>query len=192
MAGIMKPTVRNIANRIPRRGEGWKRLPRLALVLVWLLPLGCGYSLVGTGSALPRYVKSIAVPVFTNTSQEPVIQRELTNAIRQAFINDHRLNVVEVKQAQLLMRGNLANYELRPVAFNARDVAVEYWVLMDVDVKVTDRVKKKPYFKHRFQTKWNYISPQNVVNSEEARQEALRQAFRDLANRLVSRVIDDF
>lgn len=154
--------------------------------------VGCGYSLVGKGSALPPHVKSIAIPLFTNSSAEPLIHRELTDAIRQAFINDHRLKVAPKNRGILLLKGDLNSYELKPVAFTGRDVAQEYWVLLGVDVEVYDQVKKKVYLKENYQTKWNYIAPQDVASAEEARQEALREAYRDFANRVLSQVIDNF
>ncbi len=162
------------------------------LIALTITITGCGYSLVGTGSALPPHVKSIAIPLFTNSSSEPLIHRELTDAVRQAFINDNRLKVASKKRGSLLLTGNLKSYELKPVAFTGRDVAQEYWVLLGVDVKVYDQAKKKIYLEENYQTKWNYIAPQDVTNAEEARQEALREAYRDFANRVLSQIIDNF
>ncbi|MBI5426861.1 MAG: hypothetical protein HZA02_01130 [Nitrospinae bacterium] len=170
--------------------EFFSAVPFLAVLF---LLAGCGYHLVGTGSgSLPSYIKTLSIPVFVNASPEPEIQIEMTRAIREAFINDGRLKVVGDEKAHLLMKGKVISYELRPVAFSQKDVASEYWVLLGVEIEMTDEVKKKPYLKQKFNTRWDYKSTTSVTSSEVARQEALNQAYRDLANRLVSIVIEKF
>lgn len=166
---------------------------RLALALFLLAAVsGCGYTLTGTGSTLPDHVKSLAIPVFVNNSKEPDIQRDLTESIREAFINDGRLKVADAKQADLLMVGKLFHYKLRAVSFTSRDVVAEYYVELGVDVLVKERGKLEPYMQQKFKTKWDYKTSSNVVNTESARQEALEEAYRDLANRLVSLLIEKF
>ncbi|MBI4389895.1 MAG: hypothetical protein HY580_06920 [Nitrospinae bacterium] len=174
----------------PNKRFQFSYVPFLAVLF---LLAGCGYHLVGTGSgSLPSYIKNLSIPVFANTSPEPEIQNEMTRAIREAFINDGRLKVVGDEKAHLTMKGKVISYELRPVAFSQQDVASEYWVLLGVEIEVTDEVKKKPYLKQKFNTRWDYKSTASVIDAEAARQEALNQAYRDLANRLVSIVIEKF
>ncbi len=164
-------------------GWGWALL---------LFLTGCGYHLAGTQNTLPPHLKTVAIPVFKNVSSEPEIHRDLTNVIRESFITDGRLKVVETAQADLLMRGSLNHYNLRAVSFNTSDQASEYYVELGVDIKVNDQVKKKSFLKQKFNTKWDFRSSADVINSEAARQTALNDAYKDLANRLVSIVIDQF
>jgi outer membrane lipopolysaccharide assembly protein LptE/RlpB len=153
---------------------------------------GCGYHLAGTTSSLPPNVKTISIPVFGNASSEPLIQNDLTQAIRQAYISDGRLKVVDSNE-DLILKGNIIRYELRPVAFTSRDVASEYWIILIVDIEVIDRKTKKPYMKRQQQyTQWDYQSPPDVASSEQARQAGLRMVYRDLANRLVRLVMEKF
>ena len=102
------------------------RIYIMAILTGLLLISACGYRLAGTGTvALPKHLKTVAIPVFSNTSTEPNIHQRMTNAIRQSFINDGRLKVVDRKNADLVMRGILNSYALQAVAFNTNDVAVE-------------------------------------------------------------------
>ena len=141
---------------------------------------------------MPSHLRNMSIPLFGNTSTEPGIQRDLTNAVRESFINDGRLKVITSDKANLLMKGTLYQYELRPVAFDRQDIAVEYWVILGVDIEVIDQVKKKPYLKQKINTKWDYRATSDVAGSEASRQIALAQAYRDLANRVVSLVIEKF
>ncbi|GJL79019.1 MAG: hypothetical protein NPINA01_20080 [Nitrospinaceae bacterium] len=168
------------------------RFKWLGFFTAFLLVAGCGYHLVGTGSSLPPHLKSISIPVFGNTSSEPDIHRDMTNVIRESFINDGRLKVVSTKQADLVMKGILNSYALQAVSFTTEDVAQEYYVQLGVSIDVIDRVKKKRFLKQNFTTKWDFRTNADVINSEAARQDALQDAYAELGNRLASIVIDQF
>lgn len=166
----------------------------------WLLPLlmatlvsACGYQATGLKSThLPEHIRSLAIPVFENTSTEPVLQRSLTEALRRAFINDGRLQLAGENRADLVMKGTLTRYSIRAVAFNANDIATEYWVYLNVTVKVTERVAGTVHLDQKIRTRWDYRASSSVISSEVSRQEALSQAYRDLAERLVSLLLDQF
>ena len=162
------------------------------IFLVVLLVEGCGYRLFGTERSLPPHLKTMVIPLFGNSTPEPEIQRDLTSAVRESFINDGRLKIVNENNANLLLKGVLFQYELRPISFDRRDIAVEYWVILGVDIEVVDQVKKKTYVKQKFTTKWDYKASSVVANSEASRQLALSEAYRDLATRLVSIVVEKF
>ena len=162
------------------------------IVLTLLLFGSCGYRLVGTGSQLPSHIRSLSIPVFNNTSTEPAVHRNLTEAIRLSFQNDGRLKLVKKNRAHLTMNGTLTHYELRPIAYNERDVARQYWVILKVNIDVFDQVKDRLFMKQNLETKWNYDAPQEVVDAEAARLEALELAYENLARQLVSMVIDQF
>ncbi|VAX32100.1 hypothetical protein MNBD_NITROSPINAE05-705 [hydrothermal vent metagenome] len=163
-------------------------------ILVGLIFLSaCGYHLAGTGTGtLPKHLKTVAIPVFENTSAEPNIHRNMTNVIRQSFINDGRLKVVNTKNADLVMRGVLKTYALQAVSFDSNDVALEYYVALGVAIDVKDMVKRKQFLKQSFTTKWDFRTSADVINSEAARQTALNDAYKELGNRLVSIVIEQF
>ena len=155
---------------------------------------GCGYQMAGRGaSQLPPHLKTIAIPVFENTSTEPTIQRPFTEALRRAFITDGRLRLVNNENgADLVMTGTLTNYSIRAVAFNQLDVAIQYWVNIGASVQVMDRVNDRIYLKQNLRTRWDYIADDSVISSEASRQEALTQAYRVLSQWLVSLVNDKF
>ena len=164
----------------------------LCILAGLMLVSACGYHLSGTQNTLPPHLKTVAIPVFDNTSSEPDIHRNMTNIIRQSFINDGRLKVVNKDKADLVMKGVLNSYTLKAVSFDVDDVALEYYVALGVDIKVNDMVKRKQFLKENFTTKWDFRTDANVINSEAARQVALNNAYKELGSRLVSIVIDQF
>lgn len=169
-----------------------KKLSLSLLVLLALLLNGCGYHLIGTGSTLPEHLKTLSIPVFTNSSSQPEIHRELTSAIINAFITDGRVKIVRKGQSDMVMKGNLIHYELKTVSFSSNDFADNYIVVLGVDVEVTDKVKNEPYLKQNLRTEWNYTATSDIVGTESARLAALEEAYRVLGNRLVSLLINQF
>ena len=162
------------------------------LLGIALLANGCGYHLVGTGSSLPSHLKTLFIPVFTNSSSEPEIHRELTSSIINSFITDGRLKIVPKSKADMVMKGNLYDYNLRAVSFSSSDFASDYIVKLGVEVEVIDKVNDKPYIKNKFTTKWDYKATSDIVDTESARLAALEEAYKELGNRLVSLLIDQF
>ena len=161
-------------------------------LLISLLLSGCGYHLIGTGSTLPEHLKTLSIPVFTNSSSQPEIHRELTSAIIDAFITDGRVKVVRKGQADMVMKGNLLHYELKTVSFTSDNFATGYIIVLGVDVEVIDKVNNKPYLKQDLKTEWNYTASTDLVDNESARLAALEEAYRVLGNRLVSLLINQF
>lgn len=168
------------------------KIKLLIAALVIALITGCGYRIAGTGKNPYKHLHSIHVKILNNISDEPLIQRELTDAIRSAFLTDARLALEDANKADLVLKGTIYNYKIRPVAFNADDIATEYIVSIGMTILVKDQVKKRIHLKQKLKTKWDYRSRQAIVTSEANRQEALQEAYQDLAFRIVSLVIDKF
>ncbi|QPJ64669.1 MAG: LptE family protein [Candidatus Nitrohelix vancouverensis] len=164
-----------------------------ALGLLLLALCGCGYQLSNTGkSQLPAHIRTLAIPIISNSSGEPEIHRELTDEIRRAFISDGRLKVVDEGKADLILKGSLVWYNLRAVSFSADDFVSEYWVEIKVDFEATDVKKKRPLLKQQLKTKWDFRATENVISTEQARIDAIDQSFSDLSSRIVSLLIDRF
>ena len=164
----------------------------LCFFVVVFLFSSCGYYLSGYGSTLPPNIRTISIPVFKNSSSEPNIQREVTDAVRRAFTSDGRLKVADAKKADLLIQGTLTDYQLRAVAFNSEDSVAEYIVRIGVQITAYNRIKKKIIFDQKFTNQWNYRATASVVDSQLERLSALREAYEDLADTLVSITIEQF
>ncbi len=65
-----------------------------ALTLTWIVALGgwgCGYRFLTPGSTFPGGVRTVAVPVFTNTTSEPGLEALLTGLVREHVLRAGRL-----------------------------------------------------------------------------------------------------
>ena len=157
-----------------------------------LLFTACGYSLVGKASSLPQNIKTISIPIFQNKSGEPNIEFEITNRIRDGFIEDGRLKMMGDGDSDLILNGEIIRYSLKPVAFDSRDNATEYWVEIWVSIKLEDRAKDNVILQQELYTKWDYKVSQSVTETDIQRLEAIRQAGKKLAQEIVNIVIEGF
>ncbi len=169
-----------------------EKIKLLITALVIALITGCGYHIAGTGKNPYKHLHTIHVQILNNVSDEPLIQRELTDSIRNAFLTDARLALEDSNKSDLVLKGTIYNYKIRPVAFNADDIAIEYIVSIGVKILVKDQIKKRVHLKEKLKTYWDYRARQAIVTAEANRQEALQEAYQDLATQVVSLVIDKF
>jgi hypothetical protein len=51
--------------------------------------------MAGRGGHLPAGAKTIAIPVFSNKTLEPIVEEELTPAVIREFMKDGRIEVVD-------------------------------------------------------------------------------------------------
>lgn len=102
---------------------------------------GCMYSF--SGSSLPSHIKTIAVPTFENTTLQPGLDGELTEATVDAFVTDNRLNVGGTGNADAVVEGRITRYDNSVFGIGNTNQAQEYRVTVQISVTVKDRVKGK-------------------------------------------------
>ena len=78
------------------------------------------------------------------------------------------------------------------MAFNSEDSVAEYIVRIGVQITAYNRIKKKIIFDQKFTNQWNYRATASVVDSQLERLSALREAYEDLADTVVSITIEQF
>ena len=157
-----------------------------------LLITSCGYNLVGRGASLQPHIKTISIPIFQNKSGEPNIEFEITNRIRDGFIEDGRLKMTGDGDSDLVLNGDIIKYSLKPIAFDSKDNVTEYWVEIGVSIKLENRVNGNVILQQELYTKWDYKVSQSVTEADVNRLEAIRQAGKKMAQEIVNIVIEGF
>src|SRR6266511_175624 len=141
----------------------------LLLTLITALLAGCGY---GVSGSLPEHIKTVAVPVFKNKTQEPAVEHGITSAVVTAFVNSGRLKVVPLDQADAVLDGEIVGYAIEPLTFDRRLNAREYRlrVVLNIEFRVVGQVS-------------------DTISREEG---AVRQAAVEIGRKLVTQVVDRF
>jgi outer membrane lipopolysaccharide assembly protein LptE/RlpB len=174
-----------------------KTMKRVKSILVFTALFyfsGCSYHLIGTGaSSLPSHLKTISIPTFINKTREPEIERELTTAVRQSFIRDGRLKVVSAgASADTVLKGEIMDYYLRPISYDASDLVNEYRVLINIEITFEDLVKKKILLQQSLRADEAYKVSATIAGRETLLRETRKIAAEEMAERLRSLVFEGF
>lgn len=161
------------------------------LVLAALLG-GCGYT-IGLGGNVPSHIKSVAVPVFTNSTQEPAVESVITAAVVNAFVTSGRLKVVPVGQADSILEGDITGYHVDSIAFNPQINVTEYRLRVRVNVTFRDVRQNSTLWKQDGLEEWADFRVQGPVSETIAREDvAARQAAVAIGRRIVASAVDRF
>jgi TolB-like protein len=94
---------------------------RASAVLAIALSAGCGYKLAGTGTFLPKNIKTIAVAPFENRSARPEIEVRTTEAVSRELSRRGGFKVVSDRAtADALLEGVVTDFRTTPVQFNSQ------------------------------------------------------------------------
>ena len=109
------------------------------LTLTSFFLLGCaGYHV---GPVTKRSFKSIAVPMFRNTTLRPQLEAQISNAVIQRLQQDGSLRIESEARADVVLRGSIVKYyreSLRSLRSDA-NIPREFEITITVSVEATDR-----------------------------------------------------
>jgi outer membrane lipopolysaccharide assembly protein LptE/RlpB len=169
----------------PRRASR-SRLPRLLAALL-LAAGGCGYTL---SSVLPAHIKTVAVPVFANSTVEFGIADDVTRAIQDAFQADGRLGLRTEREANSVLRGTVLTYRNQPFSYTRDERATQYEIVLTVRVLYRDLVRNRDLWKEdafTVRTTYNVVPVGSAPAKTET--EARAELVQSLANQIVSRTV---
>jgi len=162
-----------------------------ALVLA-VLASGCGYT-IGLGGNLPSHIKTVAVPIFVNGTQQPAVENFITAAVVNAFVTSGRLKVVPVSQADSILEGEIVGYHLDAIAFNQSVNITEYRLRVRVNIKFRDVRENSTLWVQDGVEEWADFRVQGQVSDTIAREDvATRQAAVEIGRRIVAAAVDRF
>jgi hypothetical protein len=167
-----------------------RRRWRWAWLAVAALVAGCGYTI---GGNLPPHVKTVAVPIFRNRTQEPAIESVITSAVVNAFVSSGRLKVVPVEQADSLLDGEIIGYAVDSIAFDQGINAQVFRLRVTLNVQFRDlRDNTMLWRQDNLQERADFRVASQVSQTITFEEGAARQAAVDIGRRVVSLALDRF
>jgi hypothetical protein len=152
---------------------------------IFVIGVGCGYKLIGRGEGLPGNIKQIFIPILTNKTGEPQIEREITRSVRREFMTDGRVRIGRRNRADAILTGEIQSYMLIPLTFDPQDNVTEYRLNMSIRITLRDVKKKKNLFQQTLDSSREYRVSESIASSEAGKQAALRKASKDFALELL-------
>jgi hypothetical protein len=174
--------------------RGFKLMMLVALLLV------CGgyrecYKPVGRGDALPKHIKTLAIPPFQNPSLRYKVEQRFTAAmIDEALRRSRSLRVTSSPEgADAVMLGTIRNFFLRPVLLDDIGRARLVEVTIIVGLTVRDQTKNKILFDNQnyvFRSEYEVTGdPQSFFNEEGP---ATDRLARDFARSVLTAIMEGF
>jgi outer membrane lipopolysaccharide assembly protein LptE/RlpB len=164
------------------------RLGGLALAVAVLGLGGCGYSFRGT---LPSHIRTVAVPIFLNRTQEPGVDSIITAAVARAFATNGRLRVVRPADADAILEGEIMSYGVWPIAFDPALNIQLYRLAVTLNLRMRDVRRNTVLFQQANVTEQADFRVAGPVSDTIAREEtALTTASGEIARSIVSLAID--
>lgn len=158
---------------------------------------GCGYT---NRTLLPSDFKTIYIPTFVNKIEfnnitpeyrtyYPGLEVKISKAVRDRFLYDGNLRIVQEEEADLRLEGELIDYLKQPLRYGESDEIEEYRISIIVGLVLKDRNGKVIWEEKNFIGDTTYFLKGSLAKSE---QQALDDAVTDLARRIVNRTIENW
>lgn len=172
------------------------RIRSLLIVLSLLATLpACGYTMSKAGSqAGPLGGKyRVAVPLFVNGTYEPLVEKQVTSKLKDELAIDGRWELTDRQDADLEVQGKVTKFELQPLSYDSQERILEYRVVMDMDVKVTEVKTGKVLWKDPAMVTFaDYRVTEDITKSKIGRGEAIAKASKNFAEEFIIKVLDIF
>jgi outer membrane lipopolysaccharide assembly protein LptE/RlpB len=162
----------------------------LPAALAALVVGGCGYSLSGN---LPDHIRTVAVPIFKNRTQEPAVENAITSAVISAFVNGGRLRVVPLDEADAVLEGEITGYAIDSIAFDRRSNVREYRLRVTVNIQFRDLKRNAVLWRQEgLEEKSDFRVPGQVSETVSREEGAVRQAALDIGRKIAVLAVDRF
>ena len=166
------------------------RLRGAALLVLACTLDGCGYSFHGT---LPDHVKTIAVPIFVNRTQQPAVEGVITRAIVDAFATNGRLRVVRTEDADSILEGEVLQYNVNAIAVDPSLNVQQYRLGVTLNLRMRDvRLNRLLFEQANFSEQADFLVAGSVAQTISIEAGALQQAATQIARSVVSLALDRF
>jgi len=172
-----------------------KMIPAILLALIVVLP-ACGYRFTSVGGIVPEGTRTIAILSFVNSTNEPYVDVEVTKAVVDEFLADGRLKVVSSEAADLVLKGSVTKFNMTPSGYTPDNYVQSYTVSIGVDVAVEDVKNHKLIWQEKglgsvFVSSYS-VTLGDITSTKIAKEAALKNASRDVASTLRSRLLEGF
>ncbi len=166
----------------------------LAVVFLLAVAGGCGYRLARYDNPLLKNVHSIAIPYFKNKTFEPEAEAIFTYAVVDEFIESRKLSVVAEAEADVVLYGSIEQLREDTIAYSRDDKALEYRVIVELDVELLERSSGKVLWKRDtlLHAEEFPVTSDSIARSEAAKRAALRDLAADLAERVHDSIMQGF
>ncbi len=153
----------------------------------------CGYRVVGIGGQLPGGFTRVEVPVFENRTARTDVGRVLTEDFINQLLGAAKVHVVTGEESQALIHGTVSSYKREPITFDSKKKPLENRLTIIMDVSLVARGDKRVLFSEKAVTvHYDYPVKTDLHENDSLEEDALRNASKQMSQKLVSLMLESF
>jgi hypothetical protein len=149
----------------------------------------------GRGDRLPADIKTIAIPMFTNSTRQFRIEQRVTAALAREFIERTKYQISsDPALADAVIKGEIKDVRSGVIAYDSvtgRATTLQVQVTARVDL-IDQHSKKTVFSNSNYVFREEYQVSQNPSALFEEQNPALDRLSRDLARTLVTEILENF
>jgi hypothetical protein len=149
----------------------------------------------GRGDRLPPDIKTIAIPMFVNSTRQFRIEQRVTAAVAREFIQRTKYQIsTDPASADAVIKGEIKDVRSGVIAYDsATGRATTLQVQVTARVDLIDQHSKKTVFSNsNYIFREQYQISQNPSALFEEQNPAFDRLSRDLARTLVTEILENF
>ncbi|MFP3867841.1 MAG: LPS assembly lipoprotein LptE [Desulfobacteraceae bacterium] len=165
--------------------------PILFLAMLGLINLaGCGYHVLGSTPTTSVMQPKLAIPLFTNRSNEVGLEAIFANALIGTFSQSKAAQVTtKENQADLILQGDVTTVENRSLAYRDIDRSLVRRVSISIDFVLKERQSGKVIWKQAKAIDADYVVNPDYHYGEATRQMSISKAAATLARRVHDEIL---
>lgn len=163
-----------------------------------LLVAGCGYT---TRSMIASKYHTIYVQPFSSAIDitresdvgnkyriyRPGLETEITKTLTNKFLFDGNVRPSGKDASDLELKGELVEFRRDPLRYSASDDVEEYRINLVVNIGLWDKKESKLLWEEK-----NFTGDTTYFPATKSEDAAIKNAFDDLARRIVARVVEEW
>ncbi|MEW5911710.1 MAG: LptE family protein [Thermodesulfobacteriota bacterium] len=165
----------------------------LSILILAVLVAACGYQFRGKQNNLPSDVRSIAIPVFKNDTNEVRIENIFTDAVIFQFTRSQMVRVVSEGQADAVLTGTVTKVEITDVALTSGQTSAQRRVTITVAAKlIRVRDGNVLWMDNNLWQNRTYAVGSSPTVTDASKRTAITDLAQQLAQTLHDRVFENF
>ncbi len=163
----------------------------IALVLLLSSLASCGYKFAG-GGLLPGNTKRVAVKMFENNTSESGVENIFVSALSAELMKKSDSEVVNIEDSDAYFKGIVKSISISTLTRTAADAVIERKITAVIDLKMVDGEGNILWSIKDFKGREEYqVTTENLTDMA-SRTEGLTKIAERIAEKVVSRMLDDF
>jgi len=165
-------------------------LPLVLAVFSLVTTAACGYHVLGSAPDSSRLQPKLAIPLFTNRSNEVGLETIFANALIGTFSQSQVARLTtEENQADMVLQGDVTTVENTSLAYRDIDRSLVRRVTITINLTLKERQSGKVLWKQEKVIDADYVVRSDYHYGEATRQMSICKAAATLARRVHDEIL---